>query len=179
MSEPTLAIGTYEEGLAMVGYTTEVRFADVPLELGLVRAFTAMTEDANPSYWHSEAARSLWGEIIVPPGLLTCMFMPMPWRADGVVDRTVLGALVPLPGKTTINVSGEFSFTRPLRIGDWLNVVETVTAVSPQKTTRLGTGHFVTTTATYRDGQGEVVATGVNTLFRFDPIDDSPEGTHS
>lgn len=171
MSEPTLVKGTYEEALKMVGHSTDVRFADVPIELGLIRAFTAMTEDANPTYWHKPTASELWDGLVAPPGLLTCLFMPMPWRPDGAVDRTVLGALVPLPGSTTINVSGEFTFFRPLRVGDWLNVVETVNSISPEKTTRLGVGHFVTTTAIYRDGEGGIVAEGISTMFRFDPAE--------
>ena len=50
-----------------------------------------------------------------------------------------------------------------------LSVVEEVVSVSPEKKTRLGTGHFIETLETYYRGDGTVVATCTNTLFRFTP----------
>jgi hypothetical protein len=56
-----------------------------------------------------------------------------------------------------------------VRVGDELNVVERLDSVGPEKTTRLGTGHFIVTTATYRNRAGELIGTLENTLFRYEP----------
>jgi acyl dehydratase len=89
------------------------------------------------------------------------------WKPGGVTPSPSLADSIPLPGDTLINVSTEAEFLRPMRIGDQLSVVDEVMAISPEKTTRLGTGHFVTTVATYRNQRGEVVARNTNQLFRF------------
>ena len=52
---------------------------------------------------------------------------------------------MPLPGTTFINASNDVEFLTPIFEGDRLNVVEEVVSVSPEKTTRLGAGHFVET----------------------------------
>jgi len=49
--------------------------------------------------------------------------------------------------------------------------VEEVVSISPEKTTRLGAGHFVETLETYHRGDGSLVATNQNTLFRFTPAE--------
>ena len=45
-------------------------------------------------------------------------------------------------------------------------------SVSPEKTTRVGTGHFIETLETYHRDDGAVVAKCTNTLFRFTPVGD-------
>ena len=57
----------------------------------------------------------------------------------------------------------------PVLEGDMLSVVEEVVSVSPEKKTRLGTGHFIETRETYHRGDGAIVAICTNTLFRFNP----------
>ena len=50
-----------------------------------------------------------------------------------------------------------------------LHVVEELVAVSPEKTTKLGVGHFVETCESFYRDDGTLVATNRNTLFRFTP----------
>jgi hypothetical protein len=54
-------------------------------------------------------------------------------------------------------------------VGETLNFWDVATEISAEKTTRLGTGHFVTTVATYQNEAGETVATCTNVQFRFTP----------
>ena len=58
----------------------------------------------------------------------------------------------------------------PLRYGDTLTITTAITAISDEKTTRVGTGHFVTTTETFRNQRGEVVGTHSFTLLRYHPV---------
>jgi uncharacterized protein len=42
-----------------------------------------------------------------------------------------------------------------------------VVDISPERTTRLGTGHFITTVFHYEDEAGEPIASITNVMFRF------------
>ena len=58
----------------------------------------------------------------------------------------------------------EFAYERPLRDGDRLTCVSTITDVT-EKETRLGTAHFVIVETAGRDEAGEVVYTARSTLI--------------
>lgn len=163
-----LTTGTYEEALAIVGRSSSLVRAEVPVELGLVKALSALLEDPNPCYWDRETSNRLWGAEIAPGALLIAVFAPLRWHPHSK-PQTTFAAKVPLPGNTMINAGTEQQFERPLRVGDWLSCVETVMSVSPLKNTRKGAGHFVVTSAEYRDQDDEVVARTTNTLFRYTP----------
>lgn len=164
---PHFTQGTYEQALGMIGATSEVRFADIEVNWAMIRQYCGLVEDANPTYWDADWAAARHGGVIAPPGMLQVWMMRAQWKPGGVTPSPSLADSIPLPGDTLINVGTEVEFERPLRIGDQLNVVDEVTAISPEKSTRLGTGHFVTTVATYRNQRGEVVARNTNQLFRF------------
>ena len=40
-------------------------------------------------------------------------------------------------------------------------------SISEEKTTKIGTGHFITTVGEYRNQRGELVARSTNVLFRY------------
>ena len=164
---PHFTLGTYEEGLKMIGAKSEVRFSEIEVNWPMIKYYCAMVEDANPAYWDREYAQRQWGGQVAPPGMLQVWMSRIQWKPGGVTPSPSLADSIPLPGDTLINVSTEAEFLRPVRIGDVLNVVDEVISISPEKTTRLGTGHFVTTVATYRNQRGEVVARNTNNLFRF------------
>jgi acyl dehydratase len=168
-----LPVGTYEDALAMVGYTEELRLGEAPVSEATIKVYAALIEDANPSYWDTEWATRRWGSLVAPPGQLHTWTLPLTWRPQGADDRIALCARVPLPGSSLINTSTDVTFFRHVRVGDYVTLVETVTSISPPKTTRVGVGHFVVTTATYADQKGDRIAEYVNNLFRFEP---HPEG---
>ena len=164
-----LPIGSYEDALAMVGYKSEPVTAEVPIEEGLIKALAGLVEDPNPAYWRADVACDQWGYRIAPAAVLMCLFAPLLWHPDGAAAKAPLAAMVPLPGTSLINVSTEVMLPRPLRVGDRLDRFETVTALSREKATRAGTGHFVTTKAIYRNQQGDVAAEADNVMLRFTP----------
>jgi uncharacterized protein len=163
------AFGTYEEAALMVGARTEPRFAGSAVSAARVQHFASMVRDANPAYWDSEFARKVWGGIVAPPALLSGLLMPPPWVPTGAPPTASIAVRVPLPGTAIINASNDVELLEPVLEGDWLSVVEEVVSVSPEKTTRLGVGHFIETLETYHKGDGGPVATSRNTLFRYTP----------
>lgn len=160
--------GSYEDALLWVGREREVQFAEVAVNHPMVKVFAAMVEDGNRSYWDEEFARRVWGQVIAPPGMLHVWLMALQWRPQGADSPYPLCAMVPLPGDTLINTRTRTVYHAPMRVGDQLNMVERVESISPEKATRLGRGHFVTTLARYRDQRGRLLAEHTNILLRFD-----------
>jgi uncharacterized protein len=163
------AFGTYEDALKMVGFRTEARVAGTVISGARIQHFAALVRDSNPAYWDLDFATQTWGGLVGPPGMLMGWLIPQPWSADGVRPAAGLVIRVPLPGRTFINASNEAEFLIPAVEGDRLSIVEEVVSVSPEKTTKLGVGHFVQTLDTFCRDDGTVIALNRNTLFRFNP----------
>ena len=166
--EPVLHFGTPEQAREWVGHTSGRLVCDAEVNGSQIRSFCALVRDGNPSYWDREWATSAHGSLLAPPATLMVWSMPLPWMpGDAPVRGPVFAAAVPLPGDTLINVSTETRFYQPMRVGDQLSFEDEVVAVSSEKQTRLGTGHFVTTRATYWNQRDERIASHDNVLFRF------------
>jgi acyl dehydratase len=163
------AFGTYEDALRMVGVRTEPRFGGTAVSASRIQHFAALVQDGNPAYWDEEFARRVWGGLVAPPALLMGLVIPPPWLPTDAPRLASIAIRVPLPGTTFINASNEVEFLLPILEGDRLNVVEEVVSVSPEKTTRLGVGHFVETCDSFHRADGALVAINRNTLFRFTP----------
>jgi acyl dehydratase len=171
-----LVDGTYEQARAMVGTSGGVEVADKPVTAALIRYFCAMVQDANASYWDDEFARRHWGALIAPPAMLLTWLLATDWRPGGAEPRTMLLAKVPLPGTTVVSVGTDTEFFRPVRVGDLLQMEETLIDVSERKTTALGDGHFLTTESLFRLEDGTLVARYRHELFRYTPRDTSGDG---
>ena len=157
-----IAHGTYDDAVAMIGHTTPERHGEAPVNVAMARHF------ANPGFWDEEFARAEWGGLIAPPAMLMTWVIPIEWRPGGALPLPLLTARVPLPGATFVNASNDTEFFQPIHVGDHLSITEELVAVSEEKRTALGLGHFVTTLSTFRRQDGEVVARMTNVLFRFD-----------
>jgi len=160
VTEPGLdmAFGDVSDGLAWVGRRSERRPADFPVCEGMIRSYCALVEDGNPRYWED-------GES--PPGMLSVWSFPAPWSPGGRQRRYLFALEVPLPGRHIVNVSYDCEYHRPIRAGERLTIQDEVVAVSPEKVTRLGRGHFITTRMSFFAGD-ELVATATNVLYRYD-----------
>jgi uncharacterized protein len=165
------AFGSLPDALRMVGVRTEPRYAGTVVSAARIQHFASMVRDGNPSYWDDQFARRVWGGLVAPPALLMGLLIPPPWLPTGAPRVASIAIRVPLPGTTFINAANDAEFLTAIREGDRLSVVEEVLSVSPEKRTRLGTGHFVQTCDSYRNQAGAPVATSRNTLFRFTPAE--------
>jgi len=163
------ADGPSSEGLTWVGRGSE-RSAPYPVNEAQIGYYCSLVEDANENYWDPEAAERRYGSIISPPGMLIVWSFPLPWTPGGRPDHSpFLGLEVPLPGRTLINVSTDTTFHAVMRIGDQLHFSERVAAVSDEKRTALGAGHFVTTITDVTNQNHDRIATHENVLYRYEP----------
>ena len=135
----------------------------------MARHWCEMVEDANPIYFEEDVAKGTWlKEPFAPPAMLYTWAMNPVWPERKV--ESALGALELEGCDATLAVNATQEYERPLRYGDTLTITSKISAISDEKTTRLGTGHFVTTTDTFRDQNGKVVGTHSFTLFRYKPV---------
>jgi acyl dehydratase len=148
-----------------------------PVNLPMIRHWAAAFEDANPVYVDAEAAAtSRFGRIVAPPLMLQTWTMATPMitgiaeRGGSPVESEGAGPLAILDDAGfvgTLASNSEFEFERYLHIDDVISASSVIEAISEEKQTRLGPGHFVTWVTTYRDQAGEVVGRQRFRILKF------------
>jgi uncharacterized protein len=150
-----------------------------PVNQPMIRHWAAAFDDGNPVYVDPEAAAgSRFGQVVAPPLMLQTWTMATPILA-GIRERG--GAPVPVEGPGPLSVldgagftgtlatDSEFEILRYLHLGEVVSADTVIEAISDEKTTRLGVGHFVTWVTTYRDGDGEPVGRQRFRILKFRP----------
>jgi acyl dehydratase len=160
---------------ALIGKESKPRAAPHAVNEAMVRHWCEMVEDPNPIYFDEAYARTTWLQTrLAPPAMLFTWGRPLLWPEDDAESPT---SQLNLKGCTdTIAVNAVQEYLQPLRYGDTLTSTIQISAISDEKTTALGAGHFVTTTETFRNQYGQVVGTHVFTLFMYRP---HPRGEHA
>jgi acyl dehydratase len=153
----------------LIGKESAPRPAPYAVNEAMARHWCEMVEDANPIYFDEAYARTTWLQgAFAPPAMLYTWGRQLVWPEPEAIGGAV-GALH-LEGCTnTIAVNAVQEYHQPIRYGDAISVTNKLSAVSDEKTTRLGTGHFVTTVDTFRNQLGQVVGTHSFTLFVYFP----------
>lgn len=157
-----------DEQRALIGQESEPRPAPYVVNEAMARFWCEMVEDANPIYFDDAYARTTWlqGKFAPPTMLFTWGMAPV-WPE---VERESQISRLRLEGCTaTIAVSSVQEYHLPIRYGDTLTVTTQINDIGEEKTTRLGTGHFVSTKDTFRNQHGQVVGTHTFTLFIYRP----------
>jgi acyl dehydratase len=151
-----------------------------PVNQPMIRHWAAAFDDANPVYTDREAAAaSRFGGVVAPPLMLQTWTMPTPVLA-GIAERG--GSPVPITEGAgplavlddagfvaTLATGSEFEILRYLRLGEEVSAETVIEAISEEKSTRVGAGHFVTWVTTYRDGSGETVGRQRFRILKFRP----------
>lgn len=133
-----------------------------PVNHAMIRHWCEAMGDRNPAYTGPDA--------VAPPTMLQA------WTMGGLSGHTGrsaaydgLFALLDGAGYTSVVATDcEQEYLRPLRVGDTVTFDAVVEEVSPRKTTRLGTGYFVTTKTDVRAG-GELAGTHRFRILKYAP----------
>ncbi|MEU3725753.1 OB-fold domain-containing protein [Streptomyces sp. NPDC031705] len=128
----------------------------------MIRHWCEAMGDTNPAYQGPDA--------IAPPTMLQAWTMG---GLSGHTDRSSaydeLFALLDGAGCTSVVATDcEQEYLRPLRPGDEVTFDAVIESVSPRKTTRLGTGHFVTTRMDVH-ANGELAGTHRFRILKYAP----------
>ncbi|MGX1755705.1 OB-fold domain-containing protein [Streptomyces lydicus] len=134
----------------------------------MIRHWCEAVGDANPAYRGPDA--------IAPPAMLQAWTMG---GLSGHTDRSgaygELSALLDGAGYTSIVATDcEQEYLRPLRPGDRITFDAVIESVSERKTTKLGTGHFITTRMDIR-ANGEPAGTHRFRVLKYAPAVREPK----
>ncbi|MEU9856385.1 bifunctional MaoC family dehydratase N-terminal/OB-fold nucleic acid binding domain-containing protein [Streptomyces sp. NPDC047974] len=139
-----------------------------PVNLPMIRHWCEAMGDAHPAYRGPDA--------VAPPAMLQAWTMG---GLSGHEDRSeaygeLLGLLDGAGYTSVVATDCEQEYLRPLRPGDEISFEAVVESVSPRKTTKLGTGHFVTTRMDVRAG-GELAGTHRFRILKYAPAARPPK----
>jgi uncharacterized OB-fold protein/acyl dehydratase len=146
----------------------------------MIRHWCEILGDANPVYTDAEvAARSVHGGLVAPPTMLQVWTMPGARSGEATADRQqALHALLTAHGYASVVATNcEQGYDRYLRPGDRVLATTVIEAISPEKSTGLGTGRFIDTRTTYRDAAGERVAWMTFRVLKFKPAQPAQSAT--
>ncbi len=144
----------------------------------MIRHLVETIGDTNPVYTNEElASQSVHGGIVAPPTMLQSWVMvgiDGPKRdGDGPYER--MNQLLFSRGFTSVvGTNSDQVYHRYLRPGDRLTMRTVIDTISDEKTTGLGTGHFVTTRQDYYDADDQLVGQMMFRIFRFRPKAKAP-----
>ena len=144
---------------------------EFPVERGYIWTSCASVENANPLFWDDKVAAELTGGPIAPPSMLSTWFRPHHW-APGRTEQKLplqvhfdLKARLDLP--EAVMTDNTIVFHEPVRPGDVLTTCQRLRSVSPEKTTKLGTGRFWVIDVEYRNDRGALVGVESWTGFGY------------
>jgi acyl dehydratase len=155
------------EHSTLIGQESAPRPAPHAVNEAMARFWCEMVEDPNPIYFDETYARSTWHKRpFAPPAMLFTWGMQPVWpeeaRHESMISR------LEFPGcTTTLAVNATQEYILPLHYGDRLTITNQIASIGGEKTTRIGTGHFVTTLDTFRNQDDAVVGTHSFTLFMY------------
>ena len=162
----------YERLQRMVGEKAGPFEAADEVNKAMIRHWCEAMEDANPLYSDENYARkSRYGGVIAPPQMVQAYCIPPLWPKRELPDPQAKAVRMMdeagYSGVVATTTSQEYF--KPMRLGDRLSYKLKFVSVSPEKTTRLGTGHFLTSEYTYTNQKGEVVCVQSFTILKFKP----------
>jgi acyl dehydratase len=165
--------GAFDELNAMVGQESELQVCKDEVSKAMIRHWCEAMEDGNPLYTDEVYAKqSKYGGVIAPPQMVQAFSTPPLWpRREGKPDP--FAKAVKMMGEAgyfgIVATTTTQEYMSPMRPGDQLRFKVKLAAVSAEKTTRIGTGHFVTAEYTYINQKDEVVCIQSFTVLTFKP----------
>ncbi len=139
----------------------------------MIRHLVETLGDTNPVYVSQAAgAASVHGRLVAPPTMLQAWVMTGiegPGRGGDSPYEQMNELLFSRGFTSVVATNCEQTYVRYLHPGDRITMRTVIDSISPQKTTALGTGHFVTTRQDYYDADGELVGSMLFRIIRFRP----------
>jgi len=145
--------------------------ADFPVERGYIWTACASVENANPLFWDDDVAAEVTGGPIAPPSMLSTWFRPHSWAPGQETQRLPLQVHFDLKDRLelpeAVMTDNTITFHEPVRPSDIITTRQRLRSVSPEKTTKLGTGRFWVIDVEYHNQRGELVGVESWTGFGY------------
>jgi uncharacterized protein len=144
---------------------------EFPVERGYIWTSCASVENGNPLFWDDEVAAELTGGPIAAPSMLSTWFRPHHWAPGRDVPKLPLQIHFDLKESLdlpeAVMTENTLIFHEPVRPGDVLSTCQRLRSVSPEKSTKLGTGRFWVIDVEYRNQRGDLVGVESWTGFGY------------
>ncbi len=156
---------------ALIGVEQYEEAGEFPVERGYVWSTCSAVENGNPLFWDDDVADALTGGPIAPPTMLSVWFRPHHWAPGR--DRVALPLQIHFDLKEALGLpeavmtENTIVFHDPVRPGDLLTTRQILRSVSPEKTTKLGTGRFWVIEVEYTNQAGALVGVESYTGFGY------------
>lgn len=149
-----------EEARKLIGSETEPVQGRYPVEYDPIRRYCHMTDDTNSLFLDPQYAKSTkHGTVVCPPLLVGNFASAGLWPP--AKDQPALPP-IPTPGDRNINLTTEYEFSKPVKVGDRLSIKSRIADIYI-KSIRLDPKAFWTKTERIITNQdGEVVAVATN-----------------
>lgn len=156
---------------ALIDQEQYVEVADFPVERGYFWTACASVENGNPLFWDDEVATDVTGGPIAPPSMLSTWFRPHHWAPGREKQALPLQVHFDLKDRLglpeAVMSDNTMTFHEPVRPGDILTTRQRLRSVSPEKTTKLGTGRFWVIDVEYHNQDGALVGVESWTGFGY------------
>lgn len=163
----------YDELKAMVGEEAGPFPGNDEVNKAMIRHWCEAMEDGNPLYTDEEYAKTTkYGGIIAPPQMVQAYCIPPLWpKRESAPDplAKAVGKMDEAGYFGVVATTTTHEYFKPIRPGDSISYKIKLVNVSDEKTTRLGTGCFITAEYTYMNQNGEVVCKQPFTVMKFKP----------
>ena len=156
---------------ALIDQEQYVEVADFAVERGYVWTACASVENGNPLFWDDKVAADVTGGPIAPPSMLSTWFRPHHWAPGREKQALPLQVHFDLKDRLglpeAVMSDNTMTFHEPVRPGDILTTRQRLRSVSPEKTTKLGTGRFWVIDVEYHNQDGALVGVESWTGFGY------------
>jgi acyl dehydratase len=158
---PAVGASVPEDIARLVGVAQYETVGEFPVERGYIWTSCASVENGNPLFWDDAVAEELTSGPVAPPTMVSVWFRPHHWapgRAEQALPLQVhfdLKEHLGLP--EAVMTDNTITFHEPVRPGDMLTTRQRLRSVSPEKTTKLGTGRFWVIDVEYHNQRGDLV----------------------
>ncbi len=167
--------GLYQKLRALEGTESGLRRGNDRVNEAMIRHWCEAIQDANPVYTDRDyAATSRYGGIIAPPAMVQAHCTPPLWPEQETAPDPIFLAVrtcVEAGCSASLGVSMAYEFLHPLCPGDEIIYRIKLLSVSPRKSTKVGTGHFLAAEYHYSNQTGLPVCRQVLTVFQYHPHD--------
>jgi len=160
-----------ESVTSLIGVRQYEEEGEFPVERGYLWTVAASVENGNPLYWDEEAAAEITGGPIAPPTMISAWFRPHHWAPGREKQALPLQVHFDLKDRLglpeAVMSDNTMTFHEPVRPGDILTTRQLLRSVSPEKTTKLGTGRFWVIDVEYHNQDGALVGVESWTGFGY------------
>ncbi len=143
----------------------------------MIRHWCEAMGDANPAYYHADAAAQLGAPqnaVVAPPTMMQSWTMTgfsgeHPPGSDTRESMPVMPIFDRQGYLAVVATNCEQEYLQPICEGDDINGRSSIESVSSQKTTGLGVGYFVTQLTEFRNQRDEVVGNMRFRILKYKP----------